>query len=313
MKELAFISGSSNLPLAEKVSKIIGVPLTRMLTTTFGNGERRVEILENVRNKDVFVIQSASDNTNDHLIELLLILDTLRRSSCYRVTVVMPCFPYSRQDRKIQSRVPISAKLIANLITTAGTDRFLSVDLHSQQISGFFDVPVDDLHLSRTMLDNIKKVHPNNNITIVSPDLGGVKRAKHFAGKLGCSVAIIYKQRSEPGKIAEMILIGEVKGKHCIIVDDMIDTGSTLIKSSNLLMSSGAISTECYCTHAVLSGSAVEKIDNSVINSLFVSDTINNTRVSNYDTIKVLSAAPLLAEAITGIHNEVSLAYLFDN
>lgn len=313
MKDLAIISGSSNLPLAEKISGILNVPLTKVLTTTFGNGERRVEIQENVRNKDVFVIQSSSEAVNDHIMEFLLILDALKRSSCYRITAVMPCFPYSRQDRKLQSRVPISAKLIANLVTTAGIDRFLSTDLHSQQISGFFDVPVDDLHLSRTMLENIKKEHPNNNITLVSPDLGGIKRAKHFASKLGCGVAMIYKQREEPGKISEMALIGEVKGKHCIIIDDMVDSGGSLLKATNLLLSSGASTVECYCTHAVLSGDAVEKIDRSLMKNLFVTDTINNTKIRYSNTIKVLSAAPLLAEAISGIHNEISLAYLFDN
>lgn len=313
MKELAIIAGSSNLPLAEKISTLIGVPLTKTLMTTFGNGERRVEILENVRNKDVFVLQTAGGQLNDYLMELLLILDALKRSSTYRVTAVMPNFFYSRQDRKVMSRVPISAKLVADIIQTVGIDRVLTADLHSPQISGFFDVPVDDLHLARTLIDNIKKEHPQNNVCMVSPDLGGVKRAKHFASKLNCGVAMIYKQRTSPSEIGEMALIGTVKGKHCIIADDILDSGKTVARAANLLMSSGATSVECYITHAVLSGNADDTMTRSAIKNLYVTDTIDIPKTKFIANMKVLSAAPLFAEAILGIHTEKSLSYLFDN
>ena len=200
MKELAIISGSSNMPLAEKISDLLGVPLTKVLTTAFGNGERRVEIQENVRNKDVFVIQSTSDSTDSHLMELLLLQDALKRSSCYRVTVVMPNYFYSRQDRKVMSRVPVSAKLVANLITTAGTDRVLTAELHAPQIGGYFDMPCDNLHMFKVFVPHIKELHPNNNICIVAPDAGSIKVAKSYAGKLDCGVAMIYKHRTNPGE-----------------------------------------------------------------------------------------------------------------
>lgn len=313
MKELAIISGSSNLPLAEKISSILNIPLTKVLTTTFGNSERRVEINENVRNKDVFVIQSSSDTVNDHLIELLLLLDALKRSSCFRVTTVMPCMPYSRQDRKVKSRVPISAKMVANIIKTAGTDRFLTSELHAPQIGGFFDIPVDNLHMFKVFIPKIKEEHPNNNICIVAPDAGSIKVAKSYAGKLNCDVAMIYKHRSGPGKIDEMKLIGEVKNKTCIIVDDMVDSGGTLIKAANLLTSNGAASVECYCAHAVLSGEAVENIARSFMKKLYVTDTIDNPKTKLHGNIEVLSAAPLFAEAIYNINQEISLSHLFND
>jgi ribose-phosphate pyrophosphokinase len=313
MKDLAIISGSSNIPLATKISNILGVPLTNVLTTTFGNGERRVEIRENVRNKDVFVIQSTSDNTDGHLMELLLMLDALKRSSTYRVTVVMPNYFYSRQDRKVMSRVPISAKLVANLITTAGADRILTAELHAPQIGGFFDRPCDNLHMFNVFIPHIKTTHPHNNICVVSPDAGSIKVAKSYAGKLDCGVAMIYKHRTAPGEIGEMCLIGEVKGKHCIICDDMVDSGKTLVVASNLLISNSASSVECYCTHPVLSGDAIDNIECSFIEKLYVTDTIENTKIKLSEKIEVLSSAALFAEAISGINNEQSLSYLFDN
>lgn len=313
MKKLALISGSSNTTLAEKISSTLGVPLTKVLTTEFSNSERQVEILENVRDMDVFVTQSSSDTTDQHFMELLLLLDALKRSSCFRVTTVMPCMPYCRSDRKMKSRVPISAKLAANLIQTAGTDRVLTAELHAPQIGGFFDIPVDNLHMFKVFIPKIKKEHPNNNICIVAPDAGSIKVAKSYAGKLNCDVAMIYKHRPAPGKIDEMKLIGEIKGKTCIIVDDMVDSGGTLIKAANILLGNGANSVECYCTHAVLSGHAVEKLLSSSIKKLYVTDTINNPKTKLTSNIEVLSAAPLFAEAIAGINKEVSLSYLFDN
>lgn len=313
MKKLALISGSSNTSLAEKISNILNVPLTKVLTAEFSNSERQVEILENVRDMDVFVIQSASNTTDKHFMELLLLLDALKRSSCFRVTTVMPCMPYSRSDRKMKSRVPISAKLIANLITTAGTDRVLTSELHAPQIGGFFDLPCDNLHMFNVFVPHIREKHPNNNICIVAPDAGSIKIAKSYAGKLDCPVAMIYKHRSAPGKIAEMCLIGEVKEKHCIIVDDMVDSGGTLVKAANLLISYKAASVECYCTHPVLSGKAFDTLQRSFIERLYVTDTINNPGIKMANKIEILSAASLFAEAIEGIHNEQSLSYLFDN
>ncbi len=313
MKELAIISGSSNPFLATNIAELLGVPLTSVMTGTFGNGECRVEIQENVRNKDVFVIQGASNTTDTHIMELLLILDALKRSSCYRVTTVLPCYPYSRQDRKVISRVPISAKLVANLIMTAGTDRLLTSELHSPQIAGFFDIPVDNLHMFNVFVPHISANHPNNEICIVAPDAGSIKVAKSYAGKLGCGVAMIYKQRTGPSEIGEMFLIGEVKGKNCIIADDMVDSGGTLVKAANVLLNNGAASVECYCTHPVLSGKAINTLERSSIGKLYVTDTICNTSIKLSSKIEVLSSATLFAEAIEGIHNEQSLSYLFDS
>lgn len=312
MKDLAVIVGSSSKRLGKEICDQLGVKPVEATLGKFNNGESRVEINENVRHKDVFVIESSSNNTNDHLMELFLILDTLKRSSCYRVTTVMPNFPYARQDRKVQSRVPVSAKLVANLITTAGTDRFLTAEIHSPQIAAFFDIPTDSLYMSRIFLQHIKDHYLRNNICIVAPDAGSIKVAKSYAGKLDCDVAMIYKNRTEPGKIAEMKLIGEVKGKNCIIIDDMADSCGTLCKAANLLDYHGAINVEAYCTHPVLSGDAKKNLAQSTIRKLYVTNTIENPVVKFSDTIEELSAAPLFAEAMSGINQERSLAYLFD-
>lgn len=312
MYDIAIISGSSNRPFVEKVCNYLNITPVETKVTVFGNGERQVEINESVRNKDVFVIQSSSDHVNDHIMELFLILDALKRSSCYRVTTVMPNFPYARQDRKVKSRVPISAKVMANLIQTAGSDRFLTAELHSPQIAGFFDIPVDNLYASNIFLEHIKAKYPNNNICMVAPDAGSVKVAKMYAGRLGCQVAMIYKNRSAPGEIKEMHLIGDVKGKHCIIVDDMADTCGTLCKATNLVINRGAKSVEGYCTHAVLSGNSIKNLEMSTISKLYVTDTINNSKVTSTDKIEVISIANLFGEAIKGINEEISLSYLFD-
>ncbi len=314
MKELAVILGSSNEKLGLKICKHLGVEPIKSNMITFGNGERQVEILESVRDKDVFVIQSSSnEETNNHLMELFLILDALKRSSCYRVTTVMPCFPYSRQDRKIKSRVPISAKLLANLIQQAGTNRILTAELHSPQITGFFDVPVDNLYMNGLFLPFIKEKYPDNNICVCAPDAGAVKAAKMYAGRLGCEVAMIYKHRSAPGEIKEMSLIGDVKGKKCIIIDDMIDSGGTLCKASNLLKYHKAVSVEAYCTHAVLSGEAEKNLRTSELDTVYVTDTVHNPIVKTCSQLGLLSSSKLFSEAILGIHDERSLSYLFDN
>ncbi len=313
MRDLAVIVGSSNVKLGNDICNHLNISPIKTTLTVFGNGERRVEINENVRNKDVFVIQSSSEQINDHILELLFILDALKRSSTYRVTTVMPNYPYARQDRKVQSRVPISAKLVANLIQTAGSDRFLTAELHSPQIGGFFDCPTDNLHMFQVFIPHIRIKHPKNNICIVAPDAGSVKVAKSYAGKLDCDVAMIYKNRTAPGEIAEMKLIGEVGGKNCIIIDDMADTCGTLAKAANLLDYYGATGVEAYCTHAVLSGDAVKNLSMSSIEKLYVTDTINNPEIHSAPVIEQLSASTLFAEAIKGIHNEESLSYLFDN
>jgi ribose-phosphate pyrophosphokinase len=312
MKELAIISGSSNIPLASKISDILGVPLTNILATTFGNGERRVEILENVRDMDCFVIGGSSSNTDGHVMELLLLLDTLRRSNCYRVTTVLPCFPYARGDRKMKSRTPIAAKLLANMITTAGTQRILNVELHCPQIGSYFDLPCDNLHSFGVFLPKIKELFPNNNVVVVAPDLGGSKVAKSYGGKLDCNVAMIYKHRVEVGKVADMTLVGDVEGKHAIIVDDIIDTSTTIVKAANLLMYNKAKSVTCFATHAVLSGNALDNIDRSPLEKVYVTDTIDNPRTKYSTRIEVLSVAPLLSKAISGVNKEESLSYLFD-
>ena len=313
MKELAIISGSSNIPLSTRICKNLGIEATPTTLTTFSNGERQVEINANVRNKDVFVIESASNTINDHLMELFLLLDALKRSSCYRVITVMPCFPYSRGDRKMKSRTPVSAKLVANLITAAGTDRVLTSEMHNPASCAFFDLPVDNLHMHKLFVPHIKKNHPNNNIIVVAPDAGSIKVAKSYAGKLDCGVAMIYKHRTGPSKIGEMCLIGEVEDKHCIIVDDMVDTAGTLVRAANLLMASGASSVECYCTHAILSGEAGSNLRKSFIKKLYVSDTIDNPKVKLIDCVEALSSDSLFSEAIKGINNEQSLSHLFDD
>ncbi len=312
MRDLAIIVGSSNKSLGIDICNNLNTKPIKTTLTTFGNGERRVELNEHVRDKDVFVIQSSSNQTNDHIMELLFILDTLKRSSCYRVTTVMPNYPYARQDRKVKSRVPISAKLLANLIQNAGSDRFLTSELHSPQISGFFDIPADNLYMTSVFLKHIKKEHGDKDLCIVAPDAGSVKVAKSYAGKLDCDVAMIYKNRIAPGEIGEMKIIGEVNNKSCVIVDDMADSCGTLVKATNILKINGATCVEAYCTHAVLSGNAVETIRRSTLNKLYVTDTIKSEAACLSDDIEVLSASGLFAQAIKGINKEQSLSYLFD-
>jgi len=316
MHELAIIHGTSNIPLAQKICKHLNTNPIEVLTSHFNNGECRVEINGNIRNKDVFVIQSTSNNVNDHLMELFLLLDAIKRSSCYRVTAVMPCFPYSRQDRKVRSRVPISARLVADLLQTAGISRLITAELHSPQAAGFFDVPVDNLYSANILLEHIKKNLPDNGICVVAPDAGSVKVVKKYAGRLQCDMAMIYKNRSAPGEIKEMSLIGDVSNKHCFIVDDMVDGGGTLSTAANLLLYKGAKDVIAYCTHPVLSGKGVDVIQKSNLKNLFVTNTIDNKNISWYDKniskIEVLDASALFAEAIKCVHEEKSVSHLFN-
>lgn len=313
MKDIAIIAGNSNKQFAKNIANNLNIDLVKSNMTTFNNGECMIEINESVRDKDVFVIQSSSnEQTNDHLMELFLILDALKRSSCYRVTVVMPNLPYARQDRKVLPRVPISSKLIADLLQTAGMDRFLTTELHSPQIGAMFNCPVDNLYTGSLFLDFIKRKYKDNNICIVAPDAGSVKRAKMYAGRLNCDVAMIYKNRSAPGEISETKLIGDVTGKNCLIVDDMIDTAGTLCKAADELFKFGANKVEAYCTHAILSGNALDNINNSEISMIYVTDTILNYKVDHCRKLFKLSVANLFAKAIKSINEEKSLSYLFN-
>ncbi len=316
MHDLAIIPGTSNKDLAYKICENLGVSPIEVLTSHFNNGECRIEINGNIRNKDVFVVQSASNTVNDHLMELFLTLDAIKRSSCYRTTVVMPCMPYARQDRKVRSRVPISAKLIADILGHIGTDRFITAELHSPQISGFFDIPVDNLYSASIFLEHIKKNVVKANLCVVAPDAGSVKVAKKYAGRLQCEVAMIYKNRSAPGQIKEMSLIGDVKNMHCLIIDDMVDGGGTLSTAAALLMEKGALDVTAYCTHPVLSGKGAEVIQMSALKKLYVTNTIDNPNVFRYNRevskIDVLDASGLFAEAIRCINTEMSTAHLFN-
>lgn len=278
----------------------------------FSDGELSVEIGDNVRGRDVFVVQSISTPGNDHLMELLIVLDALKRASAFRVTAVVPYFGYARQDRKTKPRVPITAKLVANLLTTAGADRVLTMDLHAGQAMGFFDIPVDNLNALPILLPHIRKNYGTKNLTIVSPDVGGVERARHCATKLdNAALAIIDKRRSGPNQVAEMSVVGDVQGETCVIVDDMVDTGGTLIKAGETLLKDGAKKVIACCVHPVLSGNAIERLQDSPLEEVIVTDTIQVPRSAQTKKLTILSVAPLFAEAMRRIHSEDSISSLF--
>ncbi len=308
---LVLIGGRSNPTLSEEISRSIETPLCERDLTNFSDGEIFVQIQENVRGSDVFVIQSTCTNVNENLMELLIMIDAIRRASAKRITAVIPYFGYARQDRKVQSRTPITAKLVADLITASGTDRVLAMDLHAGQIQGFFGLPVDHLYAAPVLTEYIK-TQKYNNLVIFSPDAGGVERARAFAKSLGAGLGIIDKRREEKNVAHAMHIIGEVKGREVMIVDDMVDTAGTLTESVNALMAAGAQSVSACCTHAVLSGPAIDRINNSELKELITTNTINleSTR-SECEKIKVLSVASLLGEAIMRIHDETSVSSLF--
>jgi len=308
-RELKLITGTSNPEFAEKIAEYLNTRLTDALITRFSDGEIRVQINENVRGSDVFVIQSLSHPVNDSIMELLLILDALKRSSAYRITAVIPYYAYARQDRKDRPRVPISAKLLADLIETAGAHRVLTVDLHSAQIQGFFDIPVDNLY-SLPVIYRYLKEKELEDIVVVSPDAGGVERARKLANKLNGGLAIIYKRRPEPNVVETLDVIGDIEGKNAIIIDDMIDTAGTITAAAKMLIEKGAKSVIAACTHPVLSGPAVERLKNSPIKEVIVTDTIP---VGNkkFDKLKVLTMANLVGEAIRRINIESSVSSLF--
>ena len=310
---LKIFTGNSNIELAEKIAKKIGIPIGKSVVGRFSDGEIEVELHENVRGKDVFVIQSTSFPTNDNLMELLFLVDSLKRSSAARITAVIPYFGYSRQDRRARSmRVPISAKVVANLVSSVGTGRVLTIDLHSDQEQGFFDIPVDNIYASPILVSDIwkKKI---NNLTIVSPDTGGVVRARAIAKQLDTDrFAIVDKKREKANESEVMNVIGDVSDSTCVIVDDMVDTAGTLSKASVALKEKGAQKVLAYATHPVLSGKAIDNIENSEIDELVVTDTINLSDAAKASKrVRQLSVSHLLGESIIRVHTEESLSSLF--
>ena len=309
---MKIIAGNANSTLAQDIADNTFTPLLPTKITTFADGEISVEFLDNIRGEDVFIIQSTSTPVNDNLMELLIMIDAAKRSSASRITAVIPYFGYARQDRKSASRTPITAKLVANLLTTAGADRVLTMDLHAGQIQGFFDIPVDDLTSRLVFAKDIKRnVIIEDGTVFVSPDAGGVVRARKFADMFHADIAIVDKMRPEAGKSEVMNLIGDVKGKHAILVDDIIDSGGTLCNAAKAIMDAGALSVRAYITHGVLSGEACQKVEKSVLQELVVSDTIKDHCPKSCKKTRQVSVAPLFGEAIRRITNEESVSSLF--
>ncbi|HVN79974.1 MAG TPA: ribose-phosphate pyrophosphokinase [Terriglobia bacterium] len=309
--DLKVFSGTANRALAEQICRSLGIPLGNASITRFSDGEIYVQILENVRGQDVFVIQPTCTPVDSNLVELLLMIDAFKRSSARRITAVLPYYGYARQDRKDKPRVPISAKLVADVLSTAGASRALTMDLHVPQIQGFFDIPVDHLFAAPVIIDYFQK-HGLPDLTVISPDAGGTERARAYAKKLHANLAIIDKRRKE-ANVAEVVhIIGEVKGRSCLIVDDIVDTAGTLVKSVGALLKKGARAVYASCTHPVLSGPAVERIRDSGLTQLVVTNSIAlSEEAARLDRIKVLSVAELLGKAIRSIHEESSVSSLF--
>jgi ribose-phosphate pyrophosphokinase len=308
---IKLFSGTANKPLAEEIAGYLGIPLGDAAVSAFADGEIQVQINENVRGADVFLLQPTCNPVNHNLMELLLMMDALKRASAKRITVVIPYYGYARQDRKVLPRVPISAKLVADLITTAGADRVLTIDLHVGQIQGFFDIPVDHLYAAPVISDYIGEKYANKTV-IVSPDAGGVERARAFAKRLGASLAIIDKRRERANISEVMNVIGDVKGKNAILLDDMIDTAGTITKAVSAIKEKGAKRIIAACTHAVLSGPAIERINNSELEEVIVTNTINTAnKQKQCKKLTVLSVSPLLGEAIKRINEETSVSSLF--
>ena len=310
---MKILSCNSNKPLAESISKTLNSQLVKAEVKRFSDMEVFVEVQENVRGEDMFVIQSTSYPANDNLMELLVSLDALRRASARRITAVIPYYGYARQDRKSGPRTPISAKLVANLITKAGADRVLTMDLHAGQIQGFFDIPTDNLFAAPVFLKDIEERYNNKPVVIVSPDVGGVVRARAIARRINANLAIIDKRREKAGSSEVMNIIGDVTNHHCILVDDIIDSGGTLCNAAKALIDVGAISVDAYVTHGVLSGSAVTRISNSPLDMLVTTDSIIATEAVKISTnIRQISIAPIIGEAIRRVHMEQSVSSLFE-
>ena len=312
MADLMVFTGNANPALAKKIVKRLGIPLGDATVTQFSDGEIAVELNENVRGRDVFVVQSTCAPTNDNLMELIVMVDALRRASAGRITAVVPYFGYARQDRRVRSsRVPISAKVVADMMVGVGIDRVLTVDLHAEQIQGFFDVPVDNVYASPVLLDDIHR-QKYENLIVVSPDIGGVVRARAVAKQLQVDLAIIDKRRPTANVAEVMNLIGEVDGRTCLLVDDMVDTAGTLCNAATALKERGAQKVIAYCTHPVLSGRAIENINNSVLDELVVADSIPLSDLAlNCERIRPLTLSKMLAEAMRRLSNEESLSAMF--
>jgi ribose-phosphate pyrophosphokinase len=311
--EMKLLAGSSNHTLANDIADYLNVSLTRATVKRFADEEVFIEIQENVRGEDVFIIQSTSYPANDHIMELLIAADALVRSSARRITAVVPYFGYARQDRKTSARTPISAKLVANLVTKAGADRVLTCDLHAGQIQGFFDIPTDNLFAAPVIEKDIRDTLNGERLMIVSPDVGGVVRARHLASRLDADLAIVDKRRERAGESEVMNIIGDVSGRTCLLVDDIVDSGGTLCNAAEALLSNGATEVHSYITHGVLSGGAVERIKKSALKSLVITDSIEATdAVKEAENIRVITIAPLIGEAIRRISREESVSSLFD-
>ena len=318
--EPKLISGNSNRPLAEGVARRmsmhrgVNVGLVEARVERFNDAEIFVEVFENVRGEDMFIIQSTSNPANDNLMELLIMTDALRRSSASRITAVIPYFGYARQDRRTKARTPITAKMVANMMVSAGIERVLTMDLHAAQIQGFFDIPVDNLYASPVFALDIRNQFKDlSKVTVVSPDVGGVARARELAQRIGCALAIVDKRREKAGEVAEMTVIGDVKDQTCIIVDDICDTAGTLVKACDVLLEAGAKEVHSYITHGVLSGPAVERITGSKMKSLVITDSIAPTQhVKGARNIRIVPTAPMFAQAILNIWNGTSVSSLFD-
>jgi ribose-phosphate pyrophosphokinase len=311
---MKLMAGNSNLPLARAIAEYLEIPLTDASVRRFADEEIFIEIHENVRGEDVFLLQSTSFPANDNLMELLIGIDALRRASAKRITAVIPYFGYARQDRKPGPRTPISAKLVANLITEAGANRVLSVDLHAGQIQGFFDITTDNLFAAPTMENDIHDRYAGHDVMVVSPDVGGVVRARSLAKRLdNAPLAIVDKRRERPGESEVMNIIGDVRGRCCILVDDIVDSGGTLCNAAQALMDAGAKSVAAYITHGVLSGSAVARVNTSALTELVITDTIMpNDATKDSPRIRILTAAQLIGEAVRRIADESSVSSLFD-
>ncbi|MBB3993252.1 ribose-phosphate pyrophosphokinase [Sulfitobacter undariae] len=319
--EPKLISGNANMPLAKGIARRMSlhrganVGLVEARVERFNDGEIFVEVYENVRGEDMFIIQPTSNPANDNLMELLIMADALRRSSARRITAVLPYFGYARQDRRTKARTPISAKLVANMLVGSGIERILTMDLHAAQIQGFFDIPVDNLYASPVFALDIKDAFKDqmDDLLIISPDVGGVARARELAKRLNAPLAIVDKRREKAGEVSEMIVIGDVSGKTCIIVDDMCDTAGTLCKAAEVLLENGAKEVHAYISHGVMSGPAVERVTNSVMKSLVITDTIQPTEaVKSAPNIRIVPTAPIFAQAILNIWNGTSVSSLFE-
>ncbi|EJC80496.1 ribose-phosphate pyrophosphokinase [Rhizobium leguminosarum bv. trifolii WSM2297] len=306
-------AGNSNRQLAEAICTYLNVPLGRASVRRFADQEIFVEIQENVRGEDVFLVQPTAFPANDHLMELLIMIDAMRRSSARRITAVLPYFGYARQDRRASGRTPISAKLVANLITEAGADRVMTLDLHAGQIQGFFDIPTDNLFALPVLTRDIKSHYDLSNVMVVSPDVGGVVRARALAKRLDCLLAIVDKRRDRPGESEVMNIIGDITGKDCLLIDDIVDSGGTLCNAADAMLAQGAASVTAYITHGVLSGGAVTRVTSSKLRELVITDSIQpTTAVLSAHNIRIVTTAPLIGEAISRTAQEESVSSLFD-